>query len=277
MKEKIPVSVIVMTKNEERNIQKCLHSVKKFNEVFVVDSASEDKTCELAAEMGAIVVPFDWNGKYPKKKQWCLENLPFSNDWVLYVDADEEVYPELADEIGDVINKNKKYSGFFVGSDYVFSGRVLHHGHRIYKLVLFNKNNGRFIDYDDLDIANMWEVEGHYQPKIDGKTTILKNRIRHDDHNSLFDYFHKHNRYSDWEAELRKRDALVSDEETQPGIRKFLKKIFQKLPFKGAIAFIHSYILHLGFLDGRAGFDFAMARAFYYWQIELKIRELSSK
>ena len=273
MRHKIPVSVIVMTKNEERNIAKCLRTIKDFDEVFVVDSGSTDHTCTIAKELGAKVVPFRWNGKYPKKKQWCLENLPFKNDWVFYVDADEEVYPQLANEIRSIMGKGPEHIGYFLSYDYAFIGRILKHGHRIYKMALFNRNKGRFLDYDDLDAFNMWEVEGHYQPKIDGTTRILKNQMLHNDHDSLFHYFERHNRYSDWEAILRSKDALVNLSEQQPGIRHLLKKTFNALPFKGLIAFLDSYVLKLGFLDGRAGFHFALARGFYYWQIGLKSRE----
>jgi glycosyltransferase involved in cell wall biosynthesis len=80
-----------MTKNEELNIAKCLRSLNDFAEVFVVDSDSTDNTRTIAESMGARVVHFSWNGKYPKKKQWCLDNLSFSHDWVLFVDADEEI------------------------------------------------------------------------------------------------------------------------------------------------------------------------------------------
>lgn len=93
---RVPCSVVVMTKNEELNIAKCLTSVSDFAEVFVVDSGSVDRTCEIAKSIGAAVVPFEWNGKYPKKKQWCLENLPFAYEWALYVDADEECGSTLA-------------------------------------------------------------------------------------------------------------------------------------------------------------------------------------
>lgn len=277
MVKKIGVSVIIMTKNEARNIAKCLRSVGDFEEVFVVDSSSSDNTCELAKSFGAKIINFNWNGKYPKKKQWCLDNLPFSHEYVLYVDADEEVYPELSEEIRSTLEIGPQHNGYFVESDYVFAGRVLKHGHRIYKLVMFNRNKGRFLDYHDHDVTQMWEVEGHYQPKIEGPTKVLRNRMLHDDHNSLFDYFQRHNRYSDWEAVLRMRGSMVNPEESQPGIRKYLKIIFAKIPLKGTVAFIHSYLLKMGFFDGGAGFHFAMARAFYYWQISLKIKELKRK
>lgn len=271
---KIPVSVIVMTKDEEKNIGKCLGSLASFNEIFVVDSCSTDHTCEIARKMGAKIVEFRWNGKYPKKKQWCLENLPFRNDWVLYVDADEELYPELSGEIDALMSAGPKHAAYFVGYDYVFTGRVLKHGHRVYKLVLFDRKRGRFIDYDDLNAKNMWEVEGHYQPEIKGTTGVLKSRMLHNDHDTLFHYFHRHNRYSDWEAVVRTNGTVEKSMEAQPGIRKALKKVFNALPFQGFVAFTHSYLLKFGFLDGKAGFNFALSRAFYYWQISLKKDEL---
>lgn len=277
MEKKCPVSVIVMTKNEEKNIVKCLMSVSAFDQVFVVDSSSTDRTIELAQSMGAMVVDFKWNGKYPKKKQWCLENLPFRNNWVFYVDADEEVYPETAREIHVVISKNPAHSGYFAGYDYVFTGKVLKHGHQVFKLVLFNRHKGRFIDYDDLAASNMWEVEGHYQPRIEGSTGILKNKLLHNDHDSLFHYFGRHNRYSDWEAVVRSNKAIVKTEEAQQGLRKIMKVVFNALPFQGFSAFMHSYFFKLGFLDGRAGLDFALSRAFYYWQVSIKKRELAVK
>lgn len=275
MKNKIPVSVIIMTKNEEKNIAKCLLSVKDFDEVFVVDSNSTDRTCDIAREFGAAVVTFTWNGQYPKKKQWCLEQLPFRNDYVLYVDADEEASSELAAEIQELFQSGRKLAaGYFVAYDYVFMNRVLKHGHRMYKLVLFHREKGRFLDYDDLSASNMWEVEGHYQPQIDGETGVLERCMVHDDHDSLFDYFAKHNRYSDWEAVVRDRGGFRNLNESQIMIRRLQKKWFDRMPLKWIVAFLHSYILKLGFLDGAAGFHYAFARSVYYWQIGIKMSEL---
>jgi glycosyltransferase involved in cell wall biosynthesis len=273
----IPVSVIVMTKDEEHNIVACLESLRRFQEVFVVDSASTDGTVELAREHGAQVVDFHWNGGYPKKKQWALDNLPFSHDWVLYVDADETVLPDLASEIAATVRNPGGHAGFFVGYNYVFMDRVLRWGRRVYKLVLLDRRAARFLDYDDLDAANMWEVEGHYQPEVGGPTRVLKHRMLHRDHESLFFYFARHNRYSDWEAVVRENGALVRSEEAQPPMRKTLKKVFDRLPFKGTVLFVFYYFVKLGFLDGRPGFNFALANSFYYWQIGLKQRELRSR
>jgi glycosyltransferase involved in cell wall biosynthesis len=270
--DKVPVSVIIMTKNEEQNIRKCLRSVSKFDQIFVVDSVSEDQTCAIARELGAEVVYFRWNGKYPKKKQWCLENLQFKHDWVLYVDADEEVNNELSCEIKGIIENNFKHAGYYCGYNYVFLGRILQYGYTVYKLILFKRQKGQFIDYDDLDATNMWEVEGHYQPLIKGSIGTLKNRMLHNDHDNLYKYFARHNRYSDWESLILHKQIGI-----QMGKRYYLKKIFNKLPFRGLLAFLNSFLFKMGFLDGSAGFHFAMARAFYYWQINIKLKELISK
>jgi glycosyltransferase involved in cell wall biosynthesis len=263
-----------MTKNEERNIEQCLHSLERFAEIFVVDSHSTDRTEELARGLGAEVVQFTWSGGYPKKKQWALDNLPFKHDWALYVDADEAVTPALADEIATVMAGPGGKAGFFVGYDYFFMGRMLEHGKRVYKLALLNRHKSRFLDYDDLDASNMWEVEGHYQPQVDGPTAVLRRRMLHRDHDSLFHYFERHNRYSDWEAVVRANGALTKTGEAQPPLRKQLKILFDLMPLKGPAIFTYYYFVRLGFLDGRAGLHFALANAFYYWQIGVKKREL---
>jgi glycosyltransferase involved in cell wall biosynthesis len=262
-----------MTYDEQRNIVACLDSLTAFDEVFVVDSNSADDTVALAEAKGARVVAFTWNGRYPKKKQWCLDNLPFRNDWVLYVDADERMTPELADEITALMAIGPARAGYLVRYRYAYAGRLLRFGHQIYKLVLFDRRRGRFLDYDDLDAVNMWEVEGHYQPQIDGPVNVLRHRMLHFDHDDLFHYFERHNRYSDWEAVLLDKGAISDAREAQPGLRRYLKPLWHRLPLRGLIAFLHSYVLLLGFLDGRAGLDFAIARGFYYWQVQLKLRE----
>jgi glycosyltransferase involved in cell wall biosynthesis len=270
----IPVSVIVMTKDEEANIGRCLSSLVRFDQVFVVDSGSVDRTQEIARAAGATVVEFAWNGGYPKKKQWSLENLPFRNDWVLYIDADEEVTSRLVEEIDGLARSGFDAAGYFVRVDYVFLGKRLRHGLRVYKLVLFDRRRGRYRPRDDLDVHNMWEVEGHYQPIIDGLVGTLESRIVHRDDTDLYHYFERHNRYSDWEAVMRRRGGIGNDDETQRGQRGMLKRAFDRAPFRPLVIFLYSFVFAAGFRDGRAGFHYAMSRGFYYWQIGLKMREL---
>lgn len=242
----------------------------------MVDSDSTDQTQHLAIAAGANVIEFRWNGKYPKKKQWSLDNLPFSFDWVLFLDADEQVPPELATEIREIL-QTTAHSGLIVGYDYVFDGRILTHGAQAEKLVLFNRHKGRFVEQDDLEADNMWEVEGHYQPVIVGTVGHLQNRMLHNDHESLFHYFDRHNRYTDWEAVMRSNVPSGTFAESHGSNRARMKRIFAHMPGKPLVAFVYSFVIKRGFLDGRAGFDFAMSRAFYYWQVGLKQRELKRR
>jgi glycosyltransferase involved in cell wall biosynthesis len=270
----IPVSVLVPTKNEEQNIVACLDSLGQFDEVFVVDSPGWDRTAELATNCGATVIEFDWNGEYPRKKQWALENVPLSHRWVLLVDADERVTPELAEEIRRTV-ANPRQSGYFAGLDYVFLGRLLRHGQRVHKLVLFDHTASSFPEHSDLDVVEAGDNEVHVHVQFPGKPGLLKGRLLHDDHDSLYHYFDRHNRYSEWEAKLRRIGELPLKDERQPGLRGFQKRVFNALPLRGVLAFLVFYIGRFGFLDGRAGFHYAVAKAFYYWQIRVKELELA--
>ena len=107
---KVPVSLLIPCKNEETNIERCIDSVKWIDEKFVVDSQSTDRTVEIAESLGAKIVQFNYNGGWPKKKNWALENLPFSHEWVLILDADECLPPEAEEEIRKIVtNPDEKH------------------------------------------------------------------------------------------------------------------------------------------------------------------------
>ena len=100
---RLPVSVIIAARNEASNLARCLGSLREAGEVYVVDSFSSDATAEIARSHGARVVQFHYTGGWPKKRQWALDNLPLAYDWVLLIDADEALTPELAEEIAEAI------------------------------------------------------------------------------------------------------------------------------------------------------------------------------
>ena len=97
--QKLPVSVIVAARNEEKNLPRCLEALRDVGEVYVIDSESTDATPEIARSFGAKVVQFHYQGGWPKKRQWAMDTLPLAFDWILLVDADEALTPELAEEI----------------------------------------------------------------------------------------------------------------------------------------------------------------------------------
>jgi glycosyltransferase involved in cell wall biosynthesis len=278
----LPVSVLIPTKNEEKNIGKCLASVSWADEIYVVDSCSSDRTGEIAQSLGAKVIPFSWDGKGPRKKNWALEALPWKHDWVLVVDADEEVSPALRDEIAAMVSRPSAYTAFLVRYHYYFLGRCLRHGAPLWKLILFRHRAARF-ERKEVPEVTAYDVELHEYPLVRGQIGRLRSPMIHHDFENLTHYFQRHNIYSDWEALLRTcyrhRDPTG---EILPRLfgsaverRRFLKQCFLNLPGRPWLYFLYAYILRGGFLDGRPGFIYNVLKAFYWYQIGIKEYELS--
>jgi glycosyltransferase involved in cell wall biosynthesis len=261
----IPLSIVIMTKNEEARLPACLQSLQNaFQAVFVVDSNSTDKTTDIARAAGASVVNFTWNGQYPKKKQWCLDALPFPNDWILYVDADERLTSELIAELKTIDWNNLNNVGaFWISADPLWLGQRLRHGQSNHKICILHRGRAVFPVVDDLDTPEN-EVEGHYQPVITGEIKTITARMTHDC-DPLAGWFRRHVKYAEIAAIMQ--DRAMSKHET--GLRAFLKKLFYHLPLQGVIIFLYGYVWKLGLLDGRAGLDYALARAWYYELIAL--------
>lgn len=272
-KDLIPATAVVLTKNEELVIADCVRALGRFEQVIVFDSASTDATCTIAESLGATVVQFAWNGRYPKKKQWALEHPAVAHDWVVFVDADERPDSELIEHLSaSLASLDARVAAIEARLRYVFMGTELRHGHQVIKRFCVNRRRAAFPDLSDLQVTNMWEVEGHYQPCVNGEVRMAAGALIHDDRDPIFGYFARHNRYSDWEAYLRTDKALQA--EVRP-LRSGQGQIFDRLPFKPFLFFLYSYVLRSGWRDGRAGLDYALALSFYYWQIEVKVRERS--
>lgn len=269
-----PISVIVLTKNEEAGLGNTLEKLRDFEDVIVVDSGSEDRTVEIAREHGARVVEFSWNGGYPKKKQWALENAGARNKWVLLLDADEFPSVSLLRELMDLTSEleSTQNGAYDINLLYRFGGRYLRYGHVVTKRSLLHVDRASFPVIDDLGAPGIREVEGHYQPATQAPVGKLRHRIVHDDRDPVASWFARHNRYSDWEAHLRLNDALRRDIASK---RTLKGRVFDAVPFKPVLFFTYAYLARAGFLDGRAGFDYATALTMYYWQIGVKTRELS--
>ncbi len=114
MSARVPVSVIVPIRNEAGNLPRCLDSIRWADEIFVVDSQSTDGSVEIAQQRGVQVVQFQFNGTWPKKKNWALENLPFRNDWVFILDADEVLPPEAEQEFAKAIAEAGKIANYWI-------------------------------------------------------------------------------------------------------------------------------------------------------------------
>lgn len=270
----IPVSVVVITRNEAVNLPACLASCRDFAQVVVVDSGSMDATRHLARAYGASVVDYRWGGDYPKKKQWCLESLPLDHPWILLLDADERISPPLAAEIAALMRQGPEgpgCNGYFIRGQYCFLGRVLRWGMQNCKLALLHRHRAGFTAFPDQGLFGSGEVEMHYQPWIEaGAVATLRHSLLHDAARPLHKWFARHNAYSDWEAALRVAGLKAARCQDVTAWRRLLKWMIQTLPGQPFLVFFYSYVLKLGFLDGMAGFHFAVARGFYAWQVAVK-------
>ena len=266
-RDKTPVSVIIPVKNEAKNLTRCLPALTWADEVFVVDSQSSDQTAEVAASFGAQVVQFHFNGNYPKKKNWALDNLPFRNDWVMIVDADEVVVPELASEIADRIARGEA-DGYYLNSRYYFLGRRIRHcGYSsCWNLRLFKHRLGRYEKIPDGTGGRAGDNEAHEHVELEGRVVRLSHELLHHAYPTVAVWVEKHNRYAIWEAALADRVINEPIPKTIGGVQRFkrrLKKIAWRLPMRPVVRFLYAYVLRLGFLDGKPGLYFCGLLAFY--------------
>lgn len=284
MSTKIPVSVLIPAKNEEANLPACLASLARADEIFVVDSQSSDRSVEIAQTYGANVVQFHFNGSWPKKKNWSLENLSFRNEWVLIVDCDERITPELWLEIEQAV-QNPIYNGYYLNRKVFFLGKWIRHGGKYpdWNLRLFRHKIGRYENLNTESIANTGDNEVHEHVVLPGKVGYLKNDMLHEDFRDLYHWLERHNRYSNWEAKVYYNILTKQDDSHTIGAnlfgdavqrKRFLKTIWVRLPFKPILRFILFYFIRFGFLDGQAGYIYARLLSQYEYQIGVKLYEL---
>jgi glycosyltransferase involved in cell wall biosynthesis len=271
------VSVLVPVKNEAENLERCLRALDWADEVFVVDSQSTDDTARVAAEHGARVVQFQFNGSYPKKKNWALDNLPFRNEWVLIVDADEVVVPELADEICRRTDANEA-DGFYLNMKYYFLGRRIRHcGYaEAWNLRLFKHRLGRYEAMPVSPSTPTGDNEAHEHVELEGKAQRLVHELDHFAYPTISVWVEKHNRYASWEAaqyERFLREPVPRAIGAGKRFKRRLKKLYLRLPMRPLWRFMYAYVLRLGFLDGMPGLIFCTLLSFYDFLSWAKVYE----
>lgn len=270
---KIPISVIVSVKNEAQNLPFCMDKLKRFSQIIVVDSGSTDDTIIIAKAMGAEVVQFQWNGKFPKKRNWALQNANLRNEWILFLDADEFVTDEFVNEIEHKI-QDPLYNGFTIRFENYFMGRKLKYGYEFQKSALFKKSKGAYEKIDE-DLWSHLDMEVHERPIIEGKVGVIKAKVVHKDFKNLEHYIDKHNAYSTWEAQ-----RYLQLKKSNNTLLSFNQKIKYGLLNTGllpVVYFFGAYFLKLGFLDGKEGFYLARFKSHYFFQIQTKIDLIKNK
>jgi glycosyltransferase involved in cell wall biosynthesis len=278
---KVPVSILVPIKNEAANLPLCLESVSWADEILVVDSQSTDGSQRICEEFGARVVQFHFNGTWPKKKNWALENLPFKNDWVFILDADEVLPPDAEEEFRRIVLSQESTNGYWINRRFMFMGQWLKHAYYPnWNLRLFKHRLGRFEKLTDANTAS-GDNEVHEHVVVQGPTGRLKCEMDHYAFPSVGVFVEKHNRYSNWEAQVALDHFLRGSGATLQsgtvGWRRRLKSFSQRLPFRPLLRFLYVYFWQRGFLDGREGYYFARLHGLYEFLSVAKTFELKKQ
>ena len=268
--------IVIPVKNEADNLRRCIPLAAKLGPVLVVDSGSTDGTQEVASDLGAEVLEFKWDGKFPKKRNWTLHNYDFKTEWVLFLDADEFISDEFIDEVKKTLGATK-HVGFWLNFENHFMGKKLRGGDPFRKLALFRLGAGEYEQINEDNWSHL-DMEVHEHPVLKGSIGEIKTPIEHNDFRSLKHYINKHNEYSSWEAMRYLRLVAEGKESAEwNNLTERQKKKYRNLAkwWFAPVYFVVSYFLKRGFLDGAIGFHFALMKAIYFYQIRLKIRGCS--
>ena len=267
----VPVSILILTLNEESNIGTCLDHLRDFDDVVVLDSGSTDRTAEIARSRGARVLtrPFD---DWSSHQNWALREIEWRHPWVFYLDADEHMTHALRDEIRSIASDAARpEAAFYCGRRNYFMGKWIRHAMPPGAIM-------RFFRPDRLRFERL----AHPIPVIDGQHGYLREMFDHYTFSKgMTDWFAKHNGYSHFEAiegmrllESRRygwRSLFARDRYER---RMALKELSFRLPFRPLTKFLWMYVLRRGFLDGHAGFVYCRLQAIYEYMIVVKIAAL---
>lgn len=266
------VDVFIPTFNESAHIAETVANALQIGPVLVLDSYSTDGTQELARNAGATVIehPFE---SYSRQKNWGLDNLPFTGEWVFILDADERITPALRDEILAIASTNTRTAGFIVNRVVIFMGRGIWHGglYPSWNLRFFRRGRCR---YEDRSV--------HEHMVCDGPQEHMRNLMLHLRRETISAYLIKHIKYADMESDewikLKTGEAAAAT----PGrlfkrllrYRMWLRRdVWPVMPGKPIVRFVYMYLFKLGILDGAAGWHLSCLMASYEYMISLLYQE----
>ncbi|WOO42931.1 glycosyltransferase family 2 protein [Rubellicoccus peritrichatus] len=271
--EKSLITVVIPVKDDPVNLRLCISRLAGIDQIVVVGSGANDSSRSVAEEKSINYIEFEWDGKFPKKRNWILRNYAFQTDWVLFLDADEYVSKAFFDELNDVLSRTS-HVGFWLNYDNYFMGKRLHYGDPSPKLALFRIGAGEYEQINE-DSWSHLDMEVHEHPVLVGSVGAIKTPIEHKDYRGLAHWIIKHNDYSDWEANryLRLLDGgenawkkLTPRQRTK--YRHIVKWWFPFVYFCGV------FFYKKGILDGVVGFRLSLMKSWYFYTVRLKILEL---
>ncbi|MEO8053130.1 MAG: glycosyltransferase family 2 protein [Acidobacteriota bacterium] len=278
----VALSVFVLTKNESSNLRQCLESLRGCcDDIHVVDSFSTDDTVEIAQEYGAIVVQHAFEG-HTRQRTWALQHLAFRHEWVIALDADHRVTPELNDELKQIFMKPPEgVAGLFVKRRQIFRGRWMRHGgyYPKYMLKIF-RHSAAYLDNNEFD----------YRFYVNGRTETLKHDILEANQNEwrISFFIEKHNKFaSELAAEEVKREGGGLPYLVKPSFfgnpdqrTLWLKLVWRHFPLyvRPFLMFVYRYLIRLGFLDGKEGFIFYFLQTFWFrLLVDIRLEEMRAE
>ena len=260
----LSITTIILTKNEEKNIEAAIESVRKIaGRIIVVDSGSTDNTRVIAEKAGVEVFSHEWQG-HAAQFNWALDNCGIDTEWVFRLDADERVSEELSEEILRVLPTSQGVDGYSMRWRIYFMGKQIKHGgtHKPYFLRLFRFGKGR--------VENRL-MDEHI--RVHGAVVRLKNDLIHYDYKGLNAWLTKHIGYSDLELRSMQQEGFDGDQARK-------RSMYYRLPpfFRARLYYWYRYYLQLGFLDGREGKIFLYLQSYWYrFLIDAKLYEKNKK
>jgi len=277
---KADISVIILTLNEQLHIERCIKSILEFTDnIYIVDCNSVDDTVFLAQALGAKVFVHNWPGSHALQFQWGLDNCPVNTEWVMKVDADEYILPELAKEITETLRHiSKDINGMYIKRRVLFMDKWIKHGghYPIWLLRVWRHGYGTI----EQRLMDEHIVLSH------GNTLRLHNDLVDDNKNGLTSWTDKHNQYASKEVVdiLNKKFNFFSEDIDKGKFfnssierKKWLRYRYDALPLfvRPVFYFIYRYFILLGFLDGKPGLILHFLQGFWYrMYIDAKIYEV---
>lgn len=267
------LTVMIPVKAPAPGLSSCLEAVSGLGaeDVVVVASGDPGELPYLCRSRGARLLRFDWDGRFPKKRNWFLTRHTPSTKWVLFLDDDEVVGREFCGEVARTL-PSTEHAGFWLNYSVHFMGRRLRGGYPLKKLALFRVGSGLYERIEE-DHWSHLDMEVHEHPVLAGSTGQIQAVIEHHDDRDITHYVAKHNEYSSWEA--RRIIALYDNhaERARWTWRQRLKYSLLRSPLAGPAYFFGSYIVMGGWRDGARGLAFAILKAAYFTQVFCKVEE----
>jgi glycosyltransferase involved in cell wall biosynthesis len=279
MKTPLDITAIILTYNEQQHIERCITSIRDLvANIYVIDCFSTDQTKEIALNLGAQVYEHAWVN-YATQFNWALTKLDPDTEWVMRIDADEYLAPELAADIAARLPElGPEIGGVYLDRRMTFQGRMIRHGG------LFPVKVLRLFRFGQGQCENRW-MDEHI--KVAGSTVEFQGELIDDNLKSLTWWADKHNNYASREAVdlLNLEYGFMPHESvasllggSQAGLKRWLKEtVYARLPggFRAFTYFFYRYVLRLGFLDGQEGTAFHILQGFWYrYLVDIKVAEV---